>query len=498
MWLDQPQRIDDTNISSYTPTISTNYNNSTNSCEYKIAWEQKTTSSSSNILSRSLYVSGLQSLTATLSPTSTNISYGCGFTQNSNPSLITVNNNIVKAVWLGGRQVTADETPTGPQSINALTNWEYKTVYKDLTTGTKKIYGTRTNLPTINKLDNNSEFFFAYSEQSDLAGKVVLGSDIRTICQLDAYGKDVQIGNGSTINSVKANLFKSTTLPFYFSLSTDMEHVTPKKNNLAILSGREGIVFKDSAQFYFAVGDVLVDNIPVTFKSFSDTLNINTISQVNEFLETEPFTLLDNSVFYYSVQYGVTDPIAASQVLTGSQNINFRVELIEASSGAIIGSFDNIFYSRDSVYLYNNIAYQVNTAGIGNTQVKLRLVINSSGDFDYSLTERFAEGSVLGKMAFKQINLDGSALVKEYALAQNFPNPFNPNTTIRYQIPQDGIITLKIYDILGSEVATLVNEEKIAGKYEVNFNASLLASGVYIYKIQAGSFINSKKMILIK
>jgi hypothetical protein len=140
----------------------------------------------------------------------------------------------------------------------------------------------------------------------------------------------------------------------------------------------------------------------------------------------------------------------------------------------------------------------VNTAGIGNTQVKLRLVINSSGDFDYSLTERFAEGSVLGKMAFKQINLDGSALVKEYALAQNFPNPFNPNTTIRYQIPQDGIITLKIYDILGSEVATLVNEEKIAGKYEVNFNASLLASGVYIYKIQAGSFINSKKMILIK
>jgi hypothetical protein len=85
-----------------------------------------------------------------------------------------------------------------------------------------------------------------------------------------------------------------------------------------------------------------------------------------------------------------------------------------------------------------------------------------------------------------------------YNLNQNYPNPFNPSTTIRYQIPQDGVVTLKIYDILGSEVATLVQEEKVAGKYEVNFNASTLSSGVYIYKIQAGDFTNSKKLILLK
>ena len=60
------------------------------------------------------------------------------------------------------------------------------------------------------------------------------------------------------------------------------------------------------------------------------------------------------------------------------------------------------------------------------------------------------------------------------------------------------MVTLKIYDILGSEVATLVNEPKAAGKYEINFNASSLASGVYIYKIQAGDFVNSKKMIILK
>jgi hypothetical protein len=87
--------------------------------------------------------------------------------------------------------------------------------------------------------------------------------------------------------------------------------------------------------------------------------------------------------------------------------------------------------------------------------------------------------------------------VNKYSLEQNFPNPFNPSTTIRYQIPNDGLVTLKVYDILGSEVTTLVNEQKSTGSYEVNFDASRLASGVYIYKITSGNFVSSKKMLLV-
>ncbi|MDP2362784.1 MAG: T9SS type A sorting domain-containing protein, partial [Ignavibacteria bacterium] len=99
-------------------------------------------------------------------------------------------------------------------------------------------------------------------------------------------------------------------------------------------------------------------------------------------------------------------------------------------------------------------------------------------------------------------SVENEIIVNEYKLFQNYPNPFNPSTTIRYQIPQAGMVTLKIYDILGSEVATLVNEEKVAGKYEVNFSttggASSLSSGVYIYKIQTRDFIASKKLLLLK
>ena len=85
-----------------------------------------------------------------------------------------------------------------------------------------------------------------------------------------------------------------------------------------------------------------------------------------------------------------------------------------------------------------------------------------------------------------------------YNLAQNFTNPFNPATTIRYSIPQRSSVTLIVYDILGNEVANLVNEEKDPGVYSIAFNATGLSNGIYFYRLQAGSFVEAKKMILLK
>ncbi len=109
----------------------------------------------------------------------------------------------------------------------------------------------------------------------------------------------------------------------------------------------------------------------------------------------------------------------------------------------------------------------------------------------------------------KQIDFDGSYKYSDvietkniqklsYSLEQNYPNPFNPSTSIQYAIGNRQFVQIKIYDVLGNEITTLVNEVKPQGRYEVNFNAGSLANGVYIYKIQTGDFISSKKMILIK
>lgn len=85
-----------------------------------------------------------------------------------------------------------------------------------------------------------------------------------------------------------------------------------------------------------------------------------------------------------------------------------------------------------------------------------------------------------------------------YNLNQNYPNPFNPSTTIKYQVAKQSNVTLRVYDILGREIATLVNEEKPAGSYSVNFIASAFSSGIYFYQIKAGSYTAVKKMILLK
>ena len=109
----------------------------------------------------------------------------------------------------------------------------------------------------------------------------------------------------------------------------------------------------------------------------------------------------------------------------------------------------------------------------------------------------------------KQVDFDGTSELSDvietevsapidYSLSQNYPNPFNPSTTISYSIPNDGHVTIKVYDVLGNEVASLVDEQKQSGTFDVHFNASALSSGVYYYSLKAGEFTSTKKLVLMK
>ena len=103
-----------------------------------------------------------------------------------------------------------------------------------------------------------------------------------------------------------------------------------------------------------------------------------------------------------------------------------------------------------------------------------------------------------GQPFITSIYHDESNYPSGFYLEQNYPNPFNPSTTINYSIPSSEFVTLKVYDVLGNKVATLVDEYKFAGSYEIDFDASQLSSGVYFYKLQAGRFVEIKKMMLIR
>jgi hypothetical protein len=162
----------------------------------------------------------------------------------------------------------------------------------------------------------------------------------------------------------------------------------------------------------------------------------------------------------------------------------------------------------------NNSGYDIERSIAANTWVKVGSVNGNNTTSKISNYSFVDDASKLGAVSInyriKQIDLDGSSKYyylssavqisapKSFELSQNYPNPFNPNTSIRYNIPKDSKVKIEVYDALGRTVASLVNEYKSAGSYSVNFDASSLASGVYLYKISAGDFTATKKMNLLK
>ena len=104
----------------------------------------------------------------------------------------------------------------------------------------------------------------------------------------------------------------------------------------------------------------------------------------------------------------------------------------------------------------------------------------------------------MSQMAVAGVGDPPTPLPVHFALEQNYPNPFNPATTINYQLPTSSFVVLNVYDLLGREVRTLVNERQAPGNHSVMFDASSLSSGVYLYRLVAGTYHNTKKLLLLK
>ncbi len=155
---------------------------------------------------------------------------------------------------------------------------------------------------------------------------------------------------------------------------------------------------------------------------------------------------------------------------------NFGIEIERADSNNNFSTIGFIEAVNDN---YISTEYSFTDYNLGNREYSYRLkIINHSGTQSYSQTVKVG-------VAF-------------FYLSQNFPNPFNLSTTIKYAVPSSGNISLKVYNILGKEVAVLVNEYKYSGNYEINFNGVGLASGVYFYQLKSGNFTETKKLLLLK
>ncbi|MDR3667718.1 MAG: FISUMP domain-containing protein, partial [Ignavibacteriaceae bacterium] len=246
-----------------------------------------------------------------------------------------------------------------------------------------------------------------------------------------------------------------------------------------------------------------------------------------------------NSIFYYMNKYAdfwasrIYDNSSAYNIqFVGSTNI-IQGSPVDELLGCSIRCINNLTVSELPVELTkftvsvigNNVLLNWNTATEVNTssfdiEMKLQASntwqiiasVSASGNSNSSKQYSFTDKKITtGKYNYrlKLVDFGGSSKYSnivsveivapaKFELGQNYPNPWNPTTTIRYQVPVNILVTIKAFDILGKEVATLVNELKPAGNYEVTLNGKNLSSGVYYYQMKAGTFFETKKFVLIK
>lgn len=180
----------------------------------------------------------------------------------------------------------------------------------------------------------------------------------------------------------------------------------------------------------------------------------------------------------------------------------FNFILSNRSNGNIMHTTNEIIINADSTVqiISGTVEIPINGNNINNSLgVAFRLQGIRQSFLNYTEGINLINRYVLVPEDNYRVNLEKQPLViSSYSLEQNYPNPFNPATQIKYSIPNDGYVVLKVFDILGREVAILINESKPAGIYEVEFNASNLSSGIYFYSISTNAFHQVKKMLLIK
>lgn len=307
-------------------------------------------------------------------------------------------------------------------------------------------------------------------------------------------GKSINIGEASGTSQVwtlPAGITYDTT---YFSnlppAGTPFENEFPTATHASYAAIEdEGLLL--TTYLYFSITDAAVVSLgagtefsgfPVITQHFNDTVFVPPLTFGNQFTKT-----------------------GTSQGTGDTVEVEMRVEVVDAFGTITMphGVFD---------------ALRVNATVHTEKYVGEELV-DSSTTHEMNFITKFgtvtfdmAESATSGEVPVTAINItvfgiptdvkeDNSSVVKTFALDQNYPNPFNPVTVINYQVPGTNgsvPVQLKIFDMLGREVATLVNKEQNSGKYQVTFDAGNLSSGMYIYRLQAGDFIETKKMQLLK
>lgn len=327
------------------------------------------------------------------------------------------------------------------------------------------------------------------------------------ICQPDVFtGQDAKFSKG-TLVSGSSTSNKLLTLTQESSINgigrQDFNVTNIQSGNSVMYDGLHGVVENSNAVYSFCLKDITVNSAKIGLASPDTT--IDDLGDLNLSLISNTFRLQNNDTLiinrnvsyllqnidneYEGIEYwvklvnkasGVTHKVLAHDFVESEDSV--QVECLEGFVISGVSSRSDSFYVKLEVGSVEGLFSVVSA-----------IPEESTGDGDNTVLKRMI------KWESGNLNTSVNNLPLSFNLYQNYPNPFNPATLIKYDLPKDVNVTLKIYDLLGREVAVLLNNvPKLAGRYELSWNASVFASGMYICRIEAGDYVSTKKMILVK
>ncbi len=360
------------------------------------------------------------------------------------------------------------------------------------------------NVSTAGNLLNNFIIgkLLIYPEHSYVINNTIVGGSIDTPTVSDnIYYKVVHF-----LNNIVINPAGGTAIDFHSPLESDYNVFFNGGNSNLI--NYQGTTYNNVQDFYNATGlDQHTTSQPVTFVSSTDLhLAGSSIGDIQ-------LVGIPNSLISDDIDGELRDPLYPYKGADENLNVTLPVEL---SAFSYTANGNNVYLNWVTTSELNNAGFDIERSKV-NAQITGRwlnigFVQGRANSSNINLYEYNDKGLNPGKYNYrlKQIDYNGNftfynlseeviiGAPEHYFLNQNFPNPFNPVTVISYQIAVNDNVNIKIFDVNGKEIMTLVNEFKEAGKYEVIFNGNNLASGVYYYRIKSGDFKATKKMFLVK
>jgi Secretion system C-terminal sorting domain len=471
------------------PTISAARNPSDQyNMVYNIAWEYYQSSSSSSIYAKKISIIGNPpklSLSSTSTPSS-----GDGFWTNYNPTIVSMNDNTARLVWTG-------------YSPWYLTRAIYR--YNDTNNNwSSTIYNMGSNViqSYINNTDDGYFVIGWVQNNGSLTNNYVRSDNINQIKNFSTTGNNLQINNAASLSNMYALTYKNTTMPYFFGQSSSVGSLG-KITNASVSNGRAAVISYNGIDYCFGLGDIIADGQKISFVPIPDSVFQLNTDTLDYFLRSNAFNINNNSKVTFSLFHGMIGSNDTAQVISLASTtdfINMKVVVVDAANNNILSQISNEDLKNGEMFPVNISGYNYNYAANGAKAVKIELLLSNNIPSKYTINDFFSTGSAINLLKSKNIDISyqDNSIVSTYSLEQNYPNPFNPTTVINYQLPQDGYVTLKVYDILGREIVNLVNAYKTKGRYSVTFNASNLASGVYIYQLKSGDYSSNKKLILMK